>query len=373
MSESPQPSPGSDSQEQRVEEAQAMALAAETARHLAEEKNLELSHLVTESSQQIALLQGQVKALQAELRQARDELSPSPESEGDVSRAAFLRLQQQLSQLHATSKLKLEKMADDSRQRHQLWEQAQQRASTLEMDLARQRKQGEFELAGLRQQLQGERLLRGQQAEDSNRVRELELQVKKQEKDLLALRGELEDYQLALETNEDQIRFVEEELEDREEIIDSLQAQLAAYLDKLRLAQGKLNSVGEAVQQRNTWLRQLQEQNRGLTAKCRSWEQLHEQANQHKVQLEAELQKAGLQKEDVFWELEETQASLEDSQNMVSNLQEQLIQLMPQARQQINELQAKIKSLEERIRQESSEETRTDLKAVPEFKEDHLV
>ena len=373
-------SPGSDSQEHRIEEAQALALAAETARHLAEEKNLELSHLVTESSHQIALLQSQARQSQEELQELREELaalrtrdSQEQEGGGDVSRAAFVRLQQQLSQLHATSKSKLEKMADDSRQRHQLWEQAQLRVNSLEEELSRQGTARQAEIADLRQKLETQLSENALLTNEKAKRLELEELLKRQGLQLSSVRGELEDYQLALETSEEQVRFLDEELEDREQIVDSLHAQIAAYLDKLRLAQGKLNTVGEAVQQRNTWLRQLQEQNRGLAAKSRNWEQLHEQANQQKLKLETELFKVTEEMEDVRWELEETQTSLEDSQNMVSNLQDQLHQQMPQARVQLQELQLKyeearkrVKELESRLatRDSMEEETIMELPAV---------
>lgn len=316
------------SQESRIEESQALTLAAETARQAAEDKNLELSRLVTESNQRMEALHTQLEELQRELAQARAELtaSQSKESEEDASRAAVQKLQQQLHQLHATSKSKLQKMAEDSRERHRLWEESQQRVDHLQEELKNARSKEDL----------------GQDLQQANaRVAELEAQNQKQERLIGQLRGEAEDYQLALDTNEDQIRFLESELEDREQIVDSLREQLASYLEKLRLAQGKLYRVGEAVEQRNAWLRQLQEQNRSLSAKCRSWEVHHQLSLSAKSELEVVHKRTLQELDEVRWELEETQANLEDSQNMVSNMQDQLAEQMPRARREIEQIQAK--------------------------------
>ena len=329
----------------RVEEAQALSLAAETARQLAEEKNTELSRMVTESNEQIK------------------------------------QLQRQLTQLHATSKSRLEQLADDSRQRHELWEKAQQRIVELELESQNNRRLQAEKDAASRKNLAAvvraldeqihkvsqqtarveefERLLQEQtqqadlqrrELEEAHlresgrqaaRISELEHLLREQTKLAADQKGELEDYQLALSTSEDQIQFIEGELEDREQIVDSLHSQLSSYLDKLRQAQGKLYSVGEAVDKRNQWLRQLQEQNRNLSAKCRNWEQLCLQAQQQKKQVEGELEKVATQLEELRWEHGETQINLEDSQNMVTNLQDQLSSQLPRAHQHFLELQAK--------------------------------
>jgi DNA repair protein SbcC/Rad50 len=264
---------------EQMEEAQALTLAAETARQIAEDKVLELSRLLHDSVQQVQSMQGEIESLSHSQRLAEE----------------------QLAQLN-TEKLSLQSEIDS--------------------------------LSG--------RLLELEQSSENGKASpsadELEAALKKLQQENYNLRSEIEDYQLALETSEDQIQFFEDEIEDRELIVDSLQKQVGAYLDKLRLAQTKLYAVGEAVDKRNSWLKQLQEQNVNLLARSRHWEQLYREATS--LDLAEELSKKEGELEDLRWELQETQVSLEDTLGMVTSFQDQLQRQFPEAHRKLVEMQS---------------------------------
>jgi DNA repair protein SbcC/Rad50 len=264
---------------EQMEEAQALTLAAETARQIAEDKVLELSRLLHDSVQQVQSMQGEIESLSHSQRLAEE----------------------QLAQLN-TEKLSLQSEIDS--------------------------------LSG--------RLLELEQSSENGKASpsadELEAALKKLQQENYNLRSEIEDYQLALETSEDQIQFFEDEIEDRELIVDSLQKQVGAYLDKLRLAQTKLYAVGEAVDKRNSWLKQLQEQNVNLLARSRHWEQLYREATS--LDLAEELSKKEGELEDLRWELQETQVSLEDTLGMVTSFQDQLQRQLPEAHRKLVEMQS---------------------------------
>lgn len=282
---------------EQMEEAQALTLAAETARQIAEDKVLELSRLLGDSVQQVQDLQKQVEALEDAQKQATEQMAAMNEQTTGQKR----------------DNQELTKRLLELEQRHQLeLSQAQSAADSAISD------------------------------EDLKRLRQ----------DNYNLRSELEDYQLALETSEDQIQFLEDEIEDREQIIDSLQKQVGAYLDKLRLAQTKLYAVGEAVDKRNSWLKQLQEQNLNLLARSRHWEQLYREASA--LDLAEELSKKENELEEVRWELQETQVSLEDTLGMVTSFQDQLQRQLPEAHRQLVELQSKYQSAVNQLEEANS-------------------
>ena len=147
------------------------------------------------------------------------------------------------------------------------------------------------------------------------------------------------------------------------EIIDSLRSQIAAYLDKLRKAQSKLSEAGQALQQRNTMLKQFQEQRLMLASQCRAWEASFNNSEAGRKALEAQVSKLRERVEELEWELEETHVSLEDSQHQVVSLQDQLFSQLPKAHALLREAQQRVQELER-----SGEDTVTDLPAVAEHK-----
>ena len=161
--------------------------------------------------------------------------------------------------------------------------------------------------------------------------------------------SDLEDHQLALSTSEEQVNWLEGEVEEREETIDSLTKQTASYLSKLRVAQEKLLTLGQAVTERNQLIRLLQEQRQNLGAKCRTWEALHDRLKERGQELEAELAKNKDEAEQLRWELGETLANLEDSALLCSSLQDQVMTQMPASRAQIIQLQSQLRVAEAEI------------------------
>lgn len=282
---------------EQMEEAQALTLAAETARQIAEDKVLELSRLLGDSVQQVQVLQKQVETLEDSQKQAIEHIASMTEQAND----------------HKSDNQELTKRLLELEQLHQSQLSLAQSAATSAI------------------------------SNDD---------LKRLQQDNYNLRSELEDYQLALETSEDQIQFLEDEIEDREQIIDSLQKQVGAYLDKLRLAQTKLYAVGEAVDKRNSWLKQLQEQNINLLARSRHWEQLYREASA--LDLAEELSKKENELEEVRWELQETQVSLEDTLGMVTSFQDQLQRQLPEAHRQLVELQSKYQAAVNQLEEANS-------------------
>ena len=331
----------------RLDETQALLQAAEVARQAGEERNLELVRLLSQAStrqqqleqellEQQRLTHQQLADLQAtltQLQQERDELFQrlSGQMQPNNSEIA-VKLHSQLKQLHQTSKEKLETLSEELRRRHNLWEQETKNRVSLEQS---------FEL----------------QAEMFRR------EIKELKNSLREAQGDLADHEFALETNEDQLNWLEGEVEEREEIIDSLRTQIAAYLDKLRKAQSKLTEAGQALQQRNTMLKDFQQQRLLLASQCRAWEASFNNSESSRKQLESEVSKLRERVEELEWELEETHVSLEDSQHQVISLQDQLFSQLPQAHQMLREAQQRVEELEQ-----SSEETRTDLPAIADSK-----
>ena len=331
----------------RLDETQAMLQAAEVARQAGEERNLELVRLLSQAStrqqqleqellEQQRLTHTQLAELQATLttlQHERDELFQrlSGEMQPNNSEIA-IKLHSQLKQLHQTSKEKLETLSDELRRRHQLWEQETQNRVSLEQSFELQAQMFQREIKDLKTALR-------------------------------EAQGDLADHEFALETNEDQLNWLEGEVEEREEIIDSLRSQIAAYLDKLRKAQSKLSEAGQALQQRNTMLKQFQEQRLMLASQCRAWEASFNNSEAGRKALEAQVSKLRERVEELEWELEETHVSLEDSQHQVVSLQDQLFSQLPKAHALLREAQQRVQELER-----SGEDTVTDLPAVAEHK-----
>lgn len=336
----------------KLEETQGLLHAAEVARQAGEERNLELSRLLSQASQrqqqleqnlseqqrlnheQMAELQTTLGTLQKErdelYQQASQQMQPS---NSDVIR----RLHQQLRQLHQTSKEKLENLAEELRRRHRIWEQETEQRVQLEQSFEVQAQAFGREIAELKQSLRD-------------------------------ARGDLQDHEFALETTEEQISWLEGELEEREEIIDSLRSQLSAYLDKLRKAQSKLNEAGQALQERNSLLKQFQEQRLMLASQCRAWEASYNKSQDENLKLAEEVHQLRNKVEDLQWELDETQVSLEDSQHQVASLQDQLFHQLPQAHRMLREAQERVRELEA-SRGDSLEETLVDLPVIQENSE----
>ncbi|MBT9587429.1 hypothetical protein IV102_29070 [bacterium] len=331
----------------RLDETQAMLQAAEVARQAGEERNLELVRLLSQAStrqqqleqellEQQRLTHTQLAELQATLttlQLERDELFQrlSGKMQPNNSEIA-IKLHSQLKQLHQTSKEKLETLSDELRRRHQLWEQETQNRLSLEQSFDLQAQLFQREIKDLKTALQ-------------------------------EAHGDLADHEFALETNEDQLNWLEGEVEEREEIIDSLRSQIAAYLDKLRKAQSKLSEAGQALQQRNTMLKQFQEQRLMLASQCRAWEASFNNSEAGRKVLEAQVSKLRERVEELEWELEETHVSLEDSQHQVVSLQDQLFSQLPRAHALLREAQQRVQELER-----PAEDTVTDVPAVAEQK-----
>lgn len=283
----------------QLEEAQALTLAAETARQMAEDKVLELSRLVGDSVQQVTALQKELETLRAERDEFQTRLAAPPQAAPEEVDSLRLRITE-MEQFVSTQRGELENLAKQL-------DSKEQQCRSLETQLHDVR-------AGAPQSV-------GASLGD----------LKKKISDL---QSEVEDYQLALSSSDDQILYLEGELEEREQIIDSMQHQLSGYLQKLHQAQGKLFKVGEAVDKRNQWLRQLQEQNRALLARSRHWEQMYLQAStKAKSEGDEEI-------DDLRWELEETRVSLEETLSMVGSLQDQVQRQLPATHKQLMDLKA---------------------------------
>jgi chromosome segregation ATPase len=181
--------------------------------------------------------------------------------------------------------------------------------------------------------------------------------------------SDLEDHQLALATSEEQVLYLESEVADREDTVDSVTQQTASYLSKLRLAQEKLLTLGQAVNERNQLIRQLQEQRLSLAAKCRTWETLHDQVKGKLLESERTAEKQQEELEEVRWELQETVASLDDSTHLVSNLQDQVSSQLPSARAMIIQLQSQLRVAEAELASDRSvQDTMTDMAPVREMR-----
>lgn len=314
----------------RLDETQAMLQASEVARQAGEERNLELVRLLSQAStrqqqleqelleqqrtthHQLADLQNTLGSLQQERDDLFERLTsemPGPNSE------IAIKLHSQLKQLHQTSKEKLETLAEELKRRHQLWESETQLRTNLEQSFQLQTEMNQREIKELKA-----------------RVRELQ--------------GDLSDHEFALETNEDQLNWLENEVEEREEIIDSLRNQIAAYLDKLRKAQGKLSEAGQALQHRNTLLKDFQQQRLMLASQCRAWEASYNHAESSRKELAEQVARLRERVDELEWELEETNVSLAESQHLVVNLQDQLFSQLPQAHKMLREAQQRVQELE---------------------------
>jgi chromosome segregation protein len=331
----------------KLDETQALLQAAEVARQATDERNLELMRLLSQASlrqqqlehdlleqqrqthQQLADLQTTLGSLQQE----RDELfeRASKQMQPNSSEVA-IKLHSQLKQLHQTSKEKLETLAEELKRRHALWEQEMRNRQQLEQSF----------------QVQSETFQR--------EIQELKQKLREAQSDLA-------DHEFALETNEDQISWLEDEIEEREQIIDGLRGQIAAYLEKLRTAQSKLHEAGAALQQRNTLLKQFQEQRLMLASQARSWEASYNKAEGERVQLADQIHQLRTRVEDLEWELEETRVSLEESQHQVASLQDQIFQQLPEAHRRLRASEERVRLLEGRL---SGEDTLMDLPAIAE-------
>ncbi len=329
----------------RLDETQAMLQAAEVARQAGEERNLELVRLLSQASErqqqleqdmldqqrqthaQLAELQTTLVALQGE----RDELflRLSDQMQPNNSEIAQ-KLHSQLKTLHQASKDKLEGLADELKRRHKLWERETQHRVELETSFETQSQIFTREIKELK-----------------NSLREAQ--------------SDLADHEFALETNEDQLNWLEGEVEEREEIIESLRHQVAQYLDKLRKAQSKLSEAGQALQHRNSMLKQFQEQRLMLASQCRAWEASYNNAEVARTELQATVAKLKERVDELEWELDETRVSLEDSQHQVASLHDQVFSQLPKAHKLLREAQARVAELERSV-----EDTVADIPAVHE-------
>lgn len=314
----------------KLEETQGLLQAAETARQAGEERNLELLRLLSQASQRQQQLEddlarqqesyhkqlAELQATLATLQQERDELYRQAEANAQPGNSEIIRkLHGQLRQLHQQSKEKLESLAEELRRRHRIWEQETLHKKQLQWSFDNQIQAFSEEIAQLKQSLK-------------------------------TAQYDLQDHEFALETNEEQISWLEGEIEEREEIIESMRGQISIYLEKLRTAQVKLNEAGQALQQRNSLLKQFQEQRLMLVSQCRAWEASYKKAEDEKNRLLHEVSELKTRLEDVEWELEETQVSLEDSQHLVASLQDQVFQQLPEAHRRLREAEARARSLE---------------------------
>lgn len=329
----------------RLDETQAMLQAAEVARQAGEERNLELVRLLSQASERQQQLEqelleqqrqthGQLAELQntlVTLQNERDELFQRLSGQMQPNNSEIAqKLHQQLKTLHQASKDKLEGLAEELKRRHKLWERETQHRLELENSFDAQ-------------------------------AQIFQREIKELKKALGEAQSDLADHEFALETNEDQLNWLENEVEEREEIIESLRHQVAQYLDKLRKAQTKLSEAGQALQHRNSMLKQFQEQRLLLASQCRAWEASYNNAESAREDLQKQVGKLKERVDELEWELDETRVSLEDSQHQVASLQDQVFSQLPKAHKLLREAQARVEELERSI-----EETVAEVPAVEE-------